>query len=66
MKAVILKDFGDSSQLSYEDAPIPEPGEGEVREPPFLPAELSRVLLEGLEPPNFIAFFHNFPASVSS
>jgi len=30
MKAVKILDYGDSSNLSYEDAPIPEPGKGEV------------------------------------
>lgn len=30
MKAVKMLDYGDSSNLSYEDAPIPEPGKGEV------------------------------------
>ena len=30
MKAVKILDYGDSNNLSYEDAPIPEPGKGEV------------------------------------
>ncbi|XP_078344923.1 quinone oxidoreductase 1-like [Oculina patagonica] len=30
MKAVKIHDYGDSSKLSYEDAPIPEPGPNEV------------------------------------
>lgn len=30
MKAVKILDYGDSSNLSYEEAPIPEPGKGEV------------------------------------
>jgi NADPH:quinone reductase-like Zn-dependent oxidoreductase len=30
MKAVLLHDYGDVNQLSYEDAPIPEPISGEV------------------------------------
>ena len=30
MKAVKILEYGDSSNLSYEDAPIPEPGKGEV------------------------------------
>ena len=31
MKAVVVQEYGDSSKLSYEDVPIPEPGPGEVR-----------------------------------
>ena len=31
MKAVKIHEYGDSSKLSYEDAPIPEPGPNEVR-----------------------------------
>ena len=31
MKAVVVREYGDSSKLSYEDVPIPEPGPGEVR-----------------------------------
>ena len=31
MKAVVIHEYGDSSKLSYEDVPIPEPGPGEVR-----------------------------------
>ena len=30
MKAVVIHEYGDSSKLSYEDVPIPEPGPGEV------------------------------------
>lgn len=30
MKAVAIHEYGDSSKLSYEDVPIPEPGPGEV------------------------------------
>ena len=30
MKAVVVHEYGDSSQLKYEDVPIPDPGEGEV------------------------------------
>ncbi|XP_073244712.1 quinone oxidoreductase-like [Porites lutea] len=30
MKAVVVQEYGDSSKLSYEDVPIPEPGPGEV------------------------------------
>jgi len=33
MKAVKILDYGDSGNLSYEDAPIPEPGKGEVTNP---------------------------------
>ena len=31
MKAVVIHDYGNSSKLSYEDVPIPEPGPDEVR-----------------------------------
>lgn len=31
MKAVVIHEYGDSSKLSYEDAPIPEPGPEEVK-----------------------------------
>ncbi|XP_031573089.1 uncharacterized protein LOC116307088 [Actinia tenebrosa] len=30
MKAVVVHEYGDSSKLSYEDVPIPEPAKGEV------------------------------------
>lgn len=30
MKAVVIHEYGDSSKLSYEDVPIPEPGPNEV------------------------------------
>lgn len=30
MKAIKILNYGDSTNLSYEDAPIPEPGKGEV------------------------------------
>ena len=31
MKAVVIHEYGDSSKLSYEDVPIPEPGPEEVK-----------------------------------
>jgi NADPH:quinone reductase len=31
MKAIVIRQFGNPSVLSYEDVPDPEPGEGEVR-----------------------------------
>ena len=31
MKAIVIHEFGDASQLSYEDAPLPEPKPGELR-----------------------------------
>lgn len=31
MKAVVIHEYGDSSKLSYEDMPVPEPGPGEVQ-----------------------------------
>ena len=31
MKAIVIHEFGDASQLSYEDAPLPEPKAGELR-----------------------------------
>ena len=32
MKAVVIHEYGNSSKLSYEDVPIPEPGPDEVRD----------------------------------
>ena len=31
MKAIVVHEFGDASQLSYEDVPLPEPKPGELR-----------------------------------
>ena len=31
MKAIVIHEFGDASQLSYEDVPLPEPKPGELR-----------------------------------
>jgi NADPH:quinone reductase len=46
MKAVRVHDFGDPSVLRYEDAPTPEPGEGEIQ---------VKVAAAGL---NFIDTYH--------
>lgn len=46
MKAVRVHEFGGTEALRYEDAPVPEPGEGEVR---------VRVEAAGL---NFIDIYH--------
>ena len=40
MKAVVIHEYGNSSKLSYEDVPIPEPGPDEVRMPLFTLAKI--------------------------
>ena len=42
MKAVVIHEYGNSSKLSYEDVPIPEPGPDEVRD--SMPLTLAKIV----------------------